>query len=315
LKTKIQKQNMTQSSSPKKSSNKSSLFRSLFCCISAKKDDDRKNNLLPKSSVSPPDSKKEQEVTELNDKSLNSNEQSNRNDVVDGVAVSAQNGPSSLINTQKVSPSKEKEVKSEDREQLLNGDRDGEESDKEKEQNTQNTENTNAPLNNSSTSPTLAAQTTVETTITSNSNSKSHSNSTSNENNANGVIAANANEKPQEKQADFMTRATDLPQLSEEEQQRICEEQERANAQKLAEKPDPNYPYDDVYRQWGMLGEPTPENKHKKCIVIDLDETLVHSSFEKNNREPDYTALVGIEGTPHEVSVLVRPYVTDFWRR
>jgi hypothetical protein len=32
-------------------------------------------------------------------------------------------------------------------------------------------------------------------------------------------------------------------------------------------------------RRPGLLGEPREDNVGKKCLVLDLDETLVHSSF------------------------------------
>lgn len=67
---------------------------------------------------------------------------------------------------------------------------------------------------------------------------------------------------------------------------------------------DRSYPYDGVVREFGMLGEPTEENKGKKCLVIDLDETLVHSSFSSDgSREPDFTPVIEIDGIPREVSV------------
>jgi hypothetical protein len=50
------------------------------------------------------------------------------------------------------------------------------------------------------------------------------------------------------------------------------------------------------------LPDPKPEDVNKKCIVIDLDETLVHSSFKVNVNQGsqrrslrDYAARVFIE--------------------
>lgn len=72
---------------------------------------------------------------------------------------------------------------------------------------------------------------------------------------------------------------------------------------------------------------------HKKCMVIDLDETLVHSSFkvsEKNynliliNLEfnifqpipnADFVVPVEIDGAIHQVYVLKRPYVDEFLKK
>ncbi|KAL0273956.1 UNVERIFIED_CONTAM: hypothetical protein PYX00_006510 [Menopon gallinae] len=53
---------------------------------------------------------------------------------------------------------------------------------------------------------------------------------------------------------------------------------------------------------------------HKKCMVIDLDETLVHSSF-KPISNADFVVPVEIDGTVHQVYVLKRPYVDEFLKR
>jgi RNA polymerase II subunit A small phosphatase-like protein len=50
---------------------------------------------------------------------------------------------------------------------------------------------------------------------------------------------------------------------------------------------------------------------NKKCVVIDLDETLVHSSF-KPVENPDFIVPVEIDGTVHQVYVLKRPFVDLF---
>ncbi|KAK6166576.1 hypothetical protein SNE40_023233 [Patella caerulea] len=55
-------------------------------------------------------------------------------------------------------------------------------------------------------------------------------------------------------------------------------------------------------------------NMHKKCVVIDLDETLVHSSF-KPISNADFIVPVEIDGTVHQVYVLKRPYVDEFLQR
>ncbi|KAJ2880436.1 hypothetical protein H4R27_004723 [Coemansia aciculifera] len=51
----------------------------------------------------------------------------------------------------------------------------------------------------------------------------------------------------------------------------------------------------------------------KKCLVLDLDETLVHSSF-REVEHPDYVVPVILEGQEHNVYVLKRPGVDEFMR-
>ena len=49
----------------------------------------------------------------------------------------------------------------------------------------------------------------------------------------------------------------------------------------------------------------------KKCLVLDLDETLVHSSFQHVS-DADYVIPVKIENAVHSVFVLKRPGVDEF---
>ncbi|KAI9665126.1 MAG: hypothetical protein M1831_002136 [Alyxoria varia] len=57
-----------------------------------------------------------------------------------------------------------------------------------------------------------------------------------------------------------------------------------------------------------------PEHKGRKCLVLDLDETLVHSSF-KVLHQADFTIPVEIEGQFHNVYVIKRPGVDQFMKR
>ncbi|KDN52079.1 NLI interacting factor [Tilletiaria anomala UBC 951] len=52
----------------------------------------------------------------------------------------------------------------------------------------------------------------------------------------------------------------------------------------------------------------------RKCLVLDLDETLVHSSF-KMIQNADFIVPVEIEGTVHNVYVIKRPGVDEFMRQ
>ncbi|KAJ1565311.1 hypothetical protein HK405_012652 [Cladochytrium tenue] len=64
----------------------------------------------------------------------------------------------------------------------------------------------------------------------------------------------------------------------------------------------------------GLLGVLAPEDVGKKCLVLDLDETLVHSSF-KPVSNADFIIPVEIDGTVHSVYVLKRPGVDEFLQR
>ena len=60
-----------------------------------------------------------------------------------------------------------------------------------------------------------------------------------------------------------------------------------------------------------LLLPPKPHNLTKKTLILDLDETLVHSSFtpfEKN----DIVLNVDFEGVIYNIYVLVRPYAELF---
>ncbi|KAF8070196.1 protein phosphatase [Lyophyllum atratum] len=54
-----------------------------------------------------------------------------------------------------------------------------------------------------------------------------------------------------------------------------------------------------------------PEHAGRKCLVLDLDETLVHSSF----KAPDFIVPVEIEYHWHHFHVLKRPGVDDFLKK
>ncbi|XP_038138860.1 dentin sialophosphoprotein-like [Cyprinodon tularosa] len=63
-----------------------------------------------------------------------------------------------------------------------------------------------------------------------------------------------------------------------------------------------------------LLSQSAPDDPAKICVVIDLDETLVHSSF-KPLSNADFIIPVEIEGVVHQVHVLKRPHVDEFLRR
>jgi len=67
----------------------------------------------------------------------------------------------------------------------------------------------------------------------------------------------------------------------------------------------------DGVNKLSLLPPLRPADQGKICLVIDLDETLVHSSF-KPVSNPDFVVPVEIEGSVHQVYVLKRPYVDEF---
>jgi RNA polymerase II subunit A small phosphatase-like protein len=73
-------------------------------------------------------------------------------------------------------------------------------------------------------------------------------------------------------------------------------------------------PFSDLPR-WPVpvLGPQLPHDAGKKTLVLDLDETLVHSSF-RPVPSPDYVIPVEIEGRIVDVYVLKRPFVDHFLR-
>ncbi|KCV70398.1 hypothetical protein H696_02734 [Fonticula alba] len=60
-----------------------------------------------------------------------------------------------------------------------------------------------------------------------------------------------------------------------------------------------------------LLGDVPAHRAGRKVLVLDLDETLVHSSFRPVDR-PDFSVPVEIEGQTHRVHVRKRPYVDAF---
>ena len=63
-----------------------------------------------------------------------------------------------------------------------------------------------------------------------------------------------------------------------------------------------------------FLGEQSVVNQGRKTLVLDLDETLVHSTFQPTE-DCSYVIPVEIEGDFYNVYVYLRPGVTEFLRR
>lgn len=60
-----------------------------------------------------------------------------------------------------------------------------------------------------------------------------------------------------------------------------------------------------------FLDKQADHNLGKKTLVLDLDETLVHSTFQETN-DSDYTIPVEIEGNVYNVYVYLRPGAIEF---
>lgn len=76
----------------------------------------------------------------------------------------------------------------------------------------------------------------------------------------------------------------------------------------------PAVPGSSQEKQIWLLPPAQPHLKGRKCLVLDLDETLVHSSFKILN-QADFTIPVEIEGQYHNVYVIKRPGVDAFMKR
>ena len=50
----------------------------------------------------------------------------------------------------------------------------------------------------------------------------------------------------------------------------------------------------------------------KKKLILDLDETLVHSGFNPFTRQSDITLQINVDGKLHTINILKRPYVDEF---
>jgi len=68
-----------------------------------------------------------------------------------------------------------------------------------------------------------------------------------------------------------------------------------------------------VYTDDHLLPPQNEKKKGKKCLVLDLDETLVHSSFKQV--PCDFIVPVKIEDKTYKVYVAKRPHVDEFMRR
>ncbi|CDQ72805.1 carboxy-terminal domain RNA polymerase II polypeptide A small phosphatase 2 [Oncorhynchus mykiss] len=108
-------------------------------------------------------------------------------------------------------------------------------------------------------------------------------------------------------------RAQDAPQPPPPAQDTLLPPEDNGTIDKLDLLQNLRYQFHQVPGT-SLLPEVTPQDEGKICVVIDLDETLVHSSF-KPISNADFIVPVEIEGTTHQVYVLKRPHVDQFLQR
>lgn len=87
----------------------------------------------------------------------------------------------------------------------------------------------------------------------------------------------------------------------------------KENERKRASYHRPSISFDDDSLD-GLLNAKSPENRRKKTLVLDLDETLVHSSF-KPIPNPDFIFSITIDYAVHRVYVMKRPGVDEFLQK
>ena len=58
-----------------------------------------------------------------------------------------------------------------------------------------------------------------------------------------------------------------------------------------------------------------PSNSQKKTLILDLDETLVHSAFKPFNIKDDITITIQIENKSQIIHILTRPFLSEFLKK
>ena len=145
---------------------------------------------------------------------------------------------------------------------------------------------------------------------------------------------------PQQEQADSDIAMVDAPPLATTVEEPSTTAREMTQAQVNLPPPPPRNGQDTTIpgssavmpsdKQRWLLPPLQPHFKGRKCLVLDLDETLVHSSFKVRTfffsavlelifgqilHQADFTIPVEIEGQFHNVYVIKRPGVDQFMKR
>lgn len=93
----------------------------------------------------------------------------------------------------------------------------------------------------------------------------------------------------------------------------LSEQDIYAEEQRLIQQGGNGIPIDENGVPRPLLSTHFAQDWGRKCLVLDLDETLVHSSF-KLVPNADFVVNVEIDGTMHNVYVIKRPGVDEFLR-
>ncbi|KAF7321330.1 FCP1-like proteiny domain-containing protein [Mycena kentingensis (nom. inval.)] len=96
------------------------------------------------------------------------------------------------------------------------------------------------------------------------------------------------------------------------DERRVFDEQ--ANEERLIRNGGAGIPVGPDGQLKPLLPPLAPEHAGRKCLVLDLDETLVHSSF-KPIPSPDFIVAVEIDFHIHNFHVLKRPGVDEFLKK
>jgi Dullard-like phosphatase family protein len=59
----------------------------------------------------------------------------------------------------------------------------------------------------------------------------------------------------------------------------------------------------------------SPKDSSKKTLVLDLDETLVHSQFVPFSKKSDLVLKIDLENQIHDIHVMIRPGVNEFLKK
>ncbi|KAL7072280.1 hypothetical protein ACQ4LE_008602 [Meloidogyne hapla] len=142
----------------------------------------------------------------------------------------------------------------------------------------------------------------TQITVDGNSNIIASSNNCSNNNNNASNIAIDGPFLGSDKQQNELKHSTSNWSSSQDQQQ----QQKQNNCSPLTSRV-----------QWPLaplLSSPIHRDRNKKCLILDLDETLVHSSF-KPVKNADFVIPIEIDNVVHQVYVLKRPHTDHFLER